>query len=81
MNANLTARKNELEAAMSRVAGFGVELTVRGELSFTASAEGEVDFSRLAKWLKSTKVYAVSDKAAYDAECDFSCLYFEVAAS
>lgn len=54
-----------------------MELTVRGDVEFTVSADGKVDFSKLQAWL-SPNMRAIDFKSRYDADCDLSCLYFEV---
>lgn len=80
MTTTITERKASLEAAMSRVAGFPVELTIRGDRWFTASATGERDFAPLVRWLKSGKAFTlIRCEAEYDSECDLSCLFFDVA--
>ena len=70
------ATLRQLEAAMSNAAGFTVELTIRAVGHFTASADGKKDFTRLSKWMQSTKQFSVTVEENYDAECDLSCLYF-----
>lgn len=78
MNATQIASKIEkLEQAMSTVAGFEIELTIRGERAFTVSAEGEVNFDKLIKWLNQYNK-PISIRSEYAEDCDFSCLYFTV---
>ena len=75
MTSQQKATLTRLENAMSQVAGFAIELTIRGTNQFTASSEGKADFARLVEWLKNCS-YTVACNADYDEECDLSCLYF-----
>lgn len=71
----INERKAKIENELAKVAGFQVEITVRGDREFTVSADGNRDWSAVVRyfagWLK-------DKRTAYDAECDFSCLYFSV---
>lgn len=75
MNDKITSKKIELEKNVSKIAGFACELTVRGDRDFTVSADGKVEWSRLLGWFG---IAAKNARSHYDAECDFSCLYFSV---
>jgi len=72
----ISQKKAELEANISKVAGFPCELTIRDDREFTVSADGNRDWSGVVRyfggWLKDKRT------AYYDAECDFSCFYFTV---
>jgi hypothetical protein len=73
-----TSKKANMEAKLSSVCGFPVELTIRGLNQFTFSAEGRRNFSRAVKFLSlSGKVVSVDTD--YDAECDQTCCYLTVA--
>lgn len=63
-----------LARKISSVAGFEIELTVRGEKSFTFSAEGDRDFGRVANFFGQ----AVRSNTVYDDECDLTCFYVDV---
>lgn len=66
-------KKAALEATLSRVCGFPVEVTVRGDREFTLSAEGKRDFQKARTFFK------VKGETNYDAEADLTCFYFAVA--
>jgi hypothetical protein len=69
--------KQSIESALSRVAGFSVEITVRGMYEFTLSADGDRDFATAVRWLNATNRVA-SHETSYDPETDFSCCYISL---
>lgn len=77
MSSQIEERKSRLEATLSKIAGVPVELTVRGDVSFTISADG----NREAELMKAFKFFGTAIQNvsfSFDAECDCSCLYFDV---
>ncbi|MGU9992736.1 hypothetical protein D0839_16285 [Bordetella avium] len=60
---------------ITKIAGRAVELTIRGEKSFTFSFDGRDDSAsaRLMDFFRSAGK-AASD---YDAECDHTCVYVD----
>jgi hypothetical protein len=64
--------KKVIENTLSIVAGFSVEVTVRGERKFTFSFEGRNDLAveRIKKYFKGQSI-----RVDYDEECDYTCLY------
>lgn len=65
-----------LQCKLSKIAGFEVELTVRGERDFTISAEGKRNWGKVLEFFFGQNLLNVSD--VYDAECDLHCLYFTI---
>jgi len=74
MTITTRSKKESLEAVLSRIAGFPVEITVRGMLDFTLSADGHQDFSKCLQWLDITGRVA-SHETIYDSECNLTCCY------
>ena len=73
----LEQRKKALEAGMTRLCGFPVEITIRAEKSFTLSAEGDKNLDAAVKYLaKSGRVKEA--KREFDAECDMTFVYLEL---
>jgi hypothetical protein len=72
-------KKEKLEATLSKISGFPIEITIRGEHGFTLSAEGEHDFAKAIKFLKQDK-RAEDFQVTYDKDIDFSCCFFKVKA-
>lgn len=68
-------KKQELEYNMTQVAGVPVEITIRGEKSFTFSFEGknEVAAKKIQEYF-----YPVVLDYDYDEECDLTCLYMNI---
>lgn len=68
-------KKQELEINMTKVAGIPVEITIRGEKSFTFSFEGknEVAAKKIQNYFA-----LVALEYDYDEECDFTCLYMNL---
>lgn len=68
-------KKQELEYNMTKVAGVPVEITIRGEKSFTFSFEGknEVAAKKIQEYFN-----PVALDYDYDAECDLTCLYMNI---
>jgi hypothetical protein len=62
-----------LEKRVSKIAGFPVELTIRGARAFTLSADGDcVDsLENVAR-----NIGGNIDSVLYDTECDLSAVYF-----
>ncbi|RIQ79060.1 hypothetical protein D0837_17260 [Bordetella avium] len=61
---------------ITKIAGRAVELTIRGEKSFTFSFDGRDDSAsaRLMDFFRSATAKVTSD---YDAECDHTCVYVD----
>lgn len=68
--------KQELEYNMTKVAGVPVEITIRGEKSFTFSFEGKNEVA--AKKIQEYFNPVASLDYDYDAECDLTCLYMNI---
>ena len=74
---NATQRKASLEAKISQMCDCQVEITVRGEKSFTLSAIGDKDLGNAVRFLSlSGRIENLSRE--YDAECDQTCVWFDV---
>ena len=76
MKTEITNRLSRLQNFLSVVTGKAVDITIRGEKSFTFSFEGQ---SRNA--LNNLVNYFFGQgeiKSGYDKECDMSFLYLEV---
>jgi len=78
MSPAIAERKTNLEKAVSSVAGFPVEITIRSEAHFTWSADGNVDWTKARDFLLNGDREIVIEGVDYDEECDQSCLWFEV---
>ena len=70
-------KKSELEKQISKVAETEVEITIRGEKSFTFSYEGENQKAEngIKAFFKNAVNSLICD---YDEECDYTCIYVEV---
>lgn len=77
MNAN--QRKAALEARLSRICGFAIEITIRGLNAFTISSEGNTvsDMGKAKSFLGMTGALS-GWEADYDEECDQTCAYFNL---
>jgi hypothetical protein len=76
-----TARKSALEKKLSGIVGASVEITVRNLRDFTISAEGDARAAmESAKSFLSLTGQIVNWSVSFDAECDYTCAYFSVAA-
>lgn len=71
------ARKSNLELLLSNKAGVPVEITVRGDKSFTFSFDGRND-SALSKIENFFKSGGAKTSTLYDAETDYSLVYVEL---
>ena len=67
--------KQELENNMTQVAGVPVEITVRGQRSFTFSFEGknEMAAKKIRQYFAPVRL-----EYDYDEECDLTCLYMNL---
>lgn len=70
-------RINQVKKVISQVAGIAVDFTIRGEKSFTFHFEGS---NQLAMH-KIKNYFGVNAQVEceYDLECDYSCVFVEVA--
>jgi hypothetical protein len=68
---------NKLENQLSKITGENVEITIRGEKSFTFSFEtkNETAANKIIRFFKSACKSIISN---YDIECDQTCIYMEV---
>lgn len=74
-------RKASLQAKLSAVVGVQIEITVRNLRDFTLSAEGDARAAmEKAKAFLSMTGQISNWSCEYDADCDFTCAYFTVAA-
>ena len=64
-----------MEAKLSKICGFPVELTIRGDKQITLSADGKRTFAKAVLFFGEV----ANLETIYDEECDMSCLYLEVA--
>ena len=69
------AMKTSLEKVFSDLSGCPVELTIRGELEFTISTDGNqvVNLQKVVRWFGSM----VKAVCSYDEETDLTCLYID----
>lgn len=77
MSSQIEERKGRLESTLSKIVGVPVQLAVCGDVSFTISADG----NREAELMQASKFFGSAIRHvsfSFDAECDCSCLYFDV---
>lgn len=75
MTKTIESRKLAMESSLSQLAGFAVELTVRGDRDFTLSADG-CKCDELQGLVAKIGGKLSAGGCSYDAECDFTCAYF-----
>lgn len=73
---NVATKKAALENTLSKIAGFAVGLTVRGNNAFTVSAEGDQHAALKAVVNKIGGKLERESDAGYDADTDFTVVYF-----
>jgi len=71
-----TARINTLTKIISQIAGIKVDLTIRGEKSFTFHFEGENKraMNKISNYFSSANV---GIQAEYHADVDYTCIFIE----
>jgi hypothetical protein len=79
--ADQTKSKTDLENVLSIVANAPIEITIRGELDFTVSTEGNQPqaMKNLKRYFNKSRRLE-SWKTSFDSECDMTCAWFSVTA-